>query len=290
MNSIRSFATKAGKASLKPITKGSKKTPFYLPTYRRPIPIVVPSPKRTKKSPPSPFTGVPKRNFFTVIDANERGVRLTLGKFNGQVLQPGLRMLLPFIQSIGVIDVRDRVIALKPQKCISKDNVSFLADAVVSCQVVDAAKAVLGVKDLEGAIESLASLKVREITSTMTVQDILDRRVELGQTLKESLKSITERWGCEIHAVQIRDISFEDEMKRALAKEAEESRVARAKLISAQADIETAKKYSEAAAIYSENPVTLRLCEFQLWQNVAKEQGNFLAVIPSDVLNLWKKD
>lgn len=284
--STLSSTLSSSKAVKRVIPKGNpsiKKAPYYLPNYRRPQKVLPSYPiNRTSFR-------IPKRNFITVIDANERGVRLTLGKFSGKVLQPGLRMLIPYIQRVQTCDIRDRVIAFKPQKCISKDNVSFLADAVVSYRVIHAEKAILGVNDLEHSLESLASLKVREMTSTMTVQDILDRRVELGQSLKDSLQPFVDRWGCEIHAVQIRDISFEDEMKRALAKEAEESRVARAKLISAQADIETAKKYSEAAEIYAENPITLRLREFQLWQNVAKEQGNFLAIIPSNILDMVSK-
>jgi len=234
-----------------------------------------------------PTRSVPRRNFLTIIPQYERGVRFNFGKY-AATCQPGLRLDIPLFHTIHHVDMRDQVQYLSQQEIISKDNVSCKVDAAIQYKVLDAAKSVINVQSLEHSLLELAQLSIREVLGGLTIDELLHNREDLSNVLRNRLKTVSDNWGVEVHAVQLKDVCFEECMKRAMAMTAEAERTAQSKLIHASADIEVAKKYSVAAEIYAENPVTLKLREFQLWQSVAKEPNNFLAVIPSTILDMVK--
>lgn len=212
---------------------------------------------------------VQKRNFFRIVDQYEKGVTFTLGKLTA-VKDPGLRIAIPFIQWMWKADMRTTLKSLARQEVITKDNVTIKVDGVVQFRVIDPRKAICNVNGVgswekasdgdyhrvgvEKAINELAQLKIREVLSHSDVNEILRNREELGCKLTEGANSLLDDWGVEIQSIRIKEINFDESMSRAMAKTAEAQRVAEAKMINAQADIETAKKYEEAAEIYGKNP------------------------------------
>lgn len=149
---------------------------------------------------------------------------------------------------------------------------------------MNAKKAILNVAHSTFAVKELTQLTIREILCEKDINDILHNRKELGDQLKENLGHLKDSWGIIIEAVQIRDIKFDASMVRAMAKKAEAVRSAEAKIINADADVETAKKYDKAAKIYKENPVSLRLRELYTLNEVSKN-GNNTYFIPTSVLD-----
>jgi regulator of protease activity HflC (stomatin/prohibitin superfamily) len=228
-----------------------------------------------------------RRSFITIVQEYERGVRLRLGSFNS-VVEPGIRLNIPIFHDLWKVDIRDRMVVLNKQEVITSDNVSCQVDAAFQYRVVDAKMAVLNTTNFSENLMSRTSLAIREILGQFSVDQILQERDRLSDTIRDKLSHLEEEWGVKVAMVQLNDIVFDDTMKRAMAKEAEAERTARAKIINAKADIETAKQYSEAADVYKENPITMRLREMQLWQSVAREPGNFIAVVPSDILDMVK--
>ena len=224
------------------------------------------------------------RGFFTIIPQYQRGVKLNFGKFVG-VLEPGIRLNIPIYHSIYKADMRINTRDIEDQSMISSDNVTFYFDASVQYQIVDPKKALLGVGNLDASLVDRCKMQLRNVLSGMEVNDILNNREHVNTQLMCSMKDIADRWGVEISMLQIKDISFDDTMKRAMAVKAEADRNAEAKIINARADVETAKKYNEAAQIYAENPVTLRLREFQLWQSISKNPAASIYVVPSNLLD-----
>ena len=229
------------------------------------------------------------RGFFKVIPAYQKGVKLTLGKFSG-VIEPGIRLAIPYIHQFHLVDIRDTVENLPKQNIISSNGVSYNIDASVQFKIVDSKKAVLNVSHVVGTVIERCKMELRTVLSTKDVNFVLKNRDVISNEVNTSLRDkLIEDWGIDLKTVQIRDISFDESLTRAMATPAEASRNAEAKIINADADLRTAELYSQAAKIYAENPITLRLREFQLWTNIAKDPASKIYVIPSNILDFVKE-
>lgn len=226
----------------------------------------------------------PKRTFFTIVPEYKGGVRLNLGKF-GTDMKPGLRLNLPIYHQTYLLDMRDQVETIPKMQVISADNVTFEVDASIQYRIIDAKKACLNVQHIDHAIMERCKMELRNSLSSMDINDALKKKSEISKSVLDAMSKIKNDWGVEISTVQIRDIRFDESMKRAMSTVAEATRQAEAKVINARADIETAKQYSEAAKIYTENPMTVRLREFQLWNSVSKNPGSTIYVVPSNLLD-----
>lgn len=182
----------------------------------------------------------------------------------------------------------DRVKYINRQSLISKDNVSFYIDSSVQYKVVNAEKSILHVTDLDTMLLERCQMALRKVLSSLEINDILHDVEDTSLKIKNSVKNLENEWGIEIFNIQLRDISFDESMKRAMAVKAEADRNALAKMINAEADIKTAELYSKAAAVYAENPISLRLREFQLWNSVSKNPNNTIYVVPSNLVDFFK--
>jgi len=228
-----------------------------------------------------------KRNFFTIIKESQRGVKLNFGKYT-QTLDPGIRLNLPFYHQIYKVNMADRVADMTKQSLISKDNVTFYIDSSVRYRVVDAKKSLLDVTNLSTMLMDICQMNLRKILGSLEINEILHDLGDVSSKIKNSLKILEDEWGITISSIQIKDISFDETMKRAMAVKAEADRNAEAKIINANADVQTAKIYGDASKIYAENPISLRLREFQLWNSVSKNPNNTIYVIPSSILDMMK--
>lgn len=225
-----------------------------------------------------------KRNFLTIVQEYERGIRLNFGKFSSE-LAPGIRLNLPYYHNIYRIDIRSKIRTIPTMQVISADNVTFSVDASVQYKITDAKKALLNINDLDDAILERCKMELRDKLSSMIINDVLQKKIEISKSVMDAMKKNEEEWGISIDTVQIRDIGFDESMKKAMSTVAEATRQAEAKVINAKADIETAKQYNEAAKIYAENPWTIRLREYQLWHSVSKNPGSTIYVVPSNILD-----
>ena len=225
------------------------------------------------------------RPFFTVVPQYQRGVRLGFGKYVGMV-EPGIRLKIPFYHQIHKMDTRDFVMDIPKQSLISMDNVTYYVDASVQYKVVDVYKAVLNTSELSHNLMERVKGEIRDALSAKEINEILHNRGNMSERILKELKSVEDGWGIKIEKVQLRDIAFDDSMKKAMAIKAEADRNAEAKVINARADVETAKQYHEASKIYGENPLTMRLREFQLWNSVSKNPGSTIVVVPSNIVDL----
>lgn len=229
------------------------------------------------------------RTFLTILPEYECGVKLGFGKFISKI-EPGVRLNIPGYHTILRIDMRDKIQTLPRMQLISRDNVTFRVDASVQYKVIDAKKALLNVNDIYNVLIEKCKMELRDKLSSMTINNILENKTEISISLLENLSKVKETWGIEIQSVQIKDLEFDDSMKEAMSTVAEATRQAEAKIINAKSDIETAKQYAEAAKIYAENPMTVRLREFQLWNSVSKNPAASIYVVPSNLLDLYKKE
>lgn len=220
-----------------------------------------------------------------IVNEYERAVVLRLGKFH-KVKGPGLIFLIPVIDRMRKIDLRTVTLDVPPQEVITRDNVSIRVSAVVYFRVVDPDKAFLQVEDYFYATSQLSQTTLRSVCGQAELDEILAEREKLNMKLQEILDAETEPWGVKVSKVEIKEIDLPEEMKRAMAKQAEAERERRAKIISADGEYQASKTLLEAAKIMSENPITLQLRYLQTLSEIATEKNStILFPLPIELLN-----
>ena len=221
-----------------------------------------------------------------VINQYERGVVLTLGKFSG-TRTPGLRYVFPIIQKLIRVDVRSTPIDVPKQEVITKDNVTVGVDAVVYFRVIDAPKAVLETTNYIYATSQFAQAALRDVTGNVDLDDLLAKREEISQQIKEIVDAETDKWGIDVENVKVQNIELPGDMKRAMAKQAEAERERRAVVISADGEKQAAQAVADAAALLSKTPGGINLRTLQTLEKISVEPSQkTLVVLPSELTNL----
>ena len=218
-----------------------------------------------------------------VINQYERGVVLTLGRYSG-VKNPGLRLLIPYIQSMRKVDVRSTPIDVPKQEVITKDNVTVSVDAIVYFKVIDSAKAILETTDYVYATSQFAQAALRDVTGNFELEDLLSKRDEISQQIKVIVDSETDKWGIDVENVKLQNIELPQDMKRAMAKQAEAERERRAAIITAEGEKASAQAVSEAAALLSRTPGGLNIRTLQTLEKISGEPSQkTLVVLPTEL-------
>lgn len=221
-----------------------------------------------------------------IINQYERGVVLTLGKFTG-IRQPGLRIVVPVIQKLIRVDIRSTPIDVSKQEIITKDNVTIGVDAVVYLRVIDAAKAVLETTNYIYATSQFAQAALRDVTGNADMDELLSKREEMSLKIKEIVDSETDKWGIDVENVKIQNIELPQDMKRAMAKQAEAERERRAVIITAEGEKAAAQSVADAAAMLSKIPGGINIRTLQTLEKIAVEPSQkTLVVLPSELTNL----
>ncbi len=221
-----------------------------------------------------------------VVNQYERGVVLTLGRFTG-VRQPGLRIVVPVIQVMRKVDVRVNTIDIPKQEVITQDNVTVNVDAVVYFNVKDSERAVLEVANYIYATSQFAQAALRDVTGNVDLDSLLSKRDEISKQIKQIVDVETEKWGINVDSVKVQNIELPQDMKRAMAKQAEAEREKRAKIIAAEGEALSAKKLGEAADVIAAHPIALQLRNLQVLNEIAVEKNSTI-VFPSQFLDTIK--
>lgn len=205
-----------------------------------------------------------------IVNQYERGVVLTLGRFTG-VRNPGLRIVIPIFQTITKVDVRSTPIDVAKQEVITKDNVTVGVDAVVYLRVVDAARAVLETTNYIYATSQFAQAALRDVTGNVEMDDLLSQREAISQQIKEIVDRQTEAWGIDVENVKVQNIELPQDMKRAMAKQAEAERERRANIINADGEKLAAQTLAEAAGILASTPGAINLRTLNTLERISTE-------------------
>lgn len=224
-----------------------------------------------------------------IIKQYERGVVLTLGKFTG-IRQPGLRIVVPIIQQLIRVDVRSTPIDVPKQEIITRDNVTVNVDAVVYLRVIEASKAVLETTNYIYATSQFAQAALRDVAGNVDLDDLLSKREEISQQIKEIVDRQTDQWGIDVENVKVQNIELPQDMKRAMAKQAEAERERRAVVISADGEKQAAKAVAEAAQMLSKVTGGINIRTLQTLEKIAVEPSQkTVVVVPSELTNTVAK-
>lgn len=218
-----------------------------------------------------------------IINQYERGVILTLGRFTG-IRHPGLRVIVPIFQRMIKVDVRSTPVDVPKQEVITRDNVTVGVDAVVYLRVVDPAKAVLETTNYWYATSQFAQAALRDVTGNVDLDDLLSKREEVSQQIKQIVDSQTDAWGIDVETVKVQNIELPSDMKRAMAKQAEAERERRAVIISAEGEKAAAQAVADAAAILTKTPGGINIRTLQTLEKISVEPSQkTVLVLPTEL-------
>ncbi|MBI4437071.1 MAG: slipin family protein [Candidatus Omnitrophica bacterium] len=220
-----------------------------------------------------------------ILKEYERGVIFTLGRLQSTPKGPGLILVFNPIQQMVKISLRTVVLDVPPQDVITRDNVSIKVNAVIYFRAIDPNKAVTEVEDYFVATSQMSQTTLRSVLGQVELDDLLAEREKLNLKLQEIIDKHTDPWGVKVSAVEVKHVDLPEEMRRAMAKQAEAEREKRAKIIGAEAEFQSAEKLVEAAKMMGNHPIALQLRYLQTLAEVATENNSTtLFPIPIDLL------
>ena len=224
-----------------------------------------------------------------VLNEYERAVLFRLGRIR-DIKGPGLIIIIPGIDKIVRIDMRTITMDVPAQDVITKDNVSIKVNAVVYFRVMDANAAVVNVENYLFATSQLAQTTLRSVCGQVELDEILSQREKVNLQIQDILDRSTDPWGIKVSLVEVKHIDLPEEMKRAMAKQAEAERERRAKVINAEGEFQAAQKLIDAAALMETQPMSLQLRYLQTLNQIAAENNSTIVFpIPIDLFKPFLK-
>jgi len=248
------------------------------------------------------ITGLPSGLFFLIIflviiaasaikilREYERGVIFRLGRLIG-AKGPGIFFIIPGVDKMLRISLRTVTLDIPPQDVITRDNVSIKVNAVVYFRVIDPNKAVVEVENYLYATSQLAQTTLRSVVGQMELDELLAQREKINIQLQDILDKHTEPWGIKVSLVETKQVDLPDEMRRAIARQAEAERERRAKIIHAEGEYQAAEKLAQAANVISVNPAALQLRFLQTLTEIATEKNSTtIFPVPIDIITPFMK-
>ena len=226
--------------------------------------------------------------FLRQINQYERGVMFTLGKFTG-IKEPGWRLVVPIFQSIRKIDIRTKAVDVPDQEAITKDNIPVRINAVVYYKIVDSAKTVLEVEDYYYATSQVAQTTMRNAVGERTLDELLQKRAEIAEQIKERVDGLTDPWGIDVESVELKDVIIPEDLKRTISKEAEAEREKRAVITKAEGDKAASDNLAAAAKVLTATPGAMHLRTLQAVNDLSSDQSNTtIWMMPVEVLEAVK--
>jgi regulator of protease activity HflC (stomatin/prohibitin superfamily) len=221
-----------------------------------------------------------------ILREYERGVIFQLGRF-WKVKGPGLIIVIPIVQQMERVDLRVIVMDIPTQDVISRDNVSVQVNAVVYFRVIEPDKAIIQVEKYLEAISQLAQTTLRSVLGQHELDDMLAERDKLNKDIQTILDRQTDAWGIKVANVEIKHVDLNENMIRAIAKQAEAERQRRAKVIHALGEKQAAKELVEAAKTLSAEPNAIQLRYLQTLTEIASDKSSTI-VFPLDLIEKLK--
>jgi regulator of protease activity HflC (stomatin/prohibitin superfamily) len=235
------------------------------------------------------FVSIVLPQMFKIMREYERAVVFRLGKFY-MTKGPGLIFLIPFIDKVERVDLRILTINVDKQEVITKDNVTVNVDAITFFRVVDAEKAVIQVERYIAATSMLAQTTLRSIVGQVELDELLAERDKINKKIQEIIDRQTDPWGIKVVSVEVRDIMLQENMKRAMARQAEVERDRRAKVINAEGEFQAAQKLVDAGKMIEKTPTALQLRFLQTMSEIGAENNTIAFLpLPMELMDAFRK-
>jgi regulator of protease activity HflC (stomatin/prohibitin superfamily) len=213
----------------------------------------------------------------------ERGVVFTLGVYSG-IRGPGLTWIIPIVQVIQKIDMRIQTIDVPGQEVMTKDNVPARINGVVYFKVVKPDDAIIKIEDFQFAVKQYTQAALRDVVGNQELDFVLTEREKIAQAIEKIVEKETQEWGIVIDSIKIQEIELPQDMKRAMAKQAEAERERRAVVINAEGELKAAKNLTAAAETLMKSPYSMHLRTLQTLREIAANPAQKIVLyLPSDL-------
>lgn len=225
-----------------------------------------------------------------ILREYERAVVFFLGRFQ-HVKGPGLIIIIPGIQQMVRVGLRTHVFDVPSQDVISRDNVSVKVNAVLYFRVIDPQKAIIQVENYFEATNQLAQTTLRSVLGQHELDEMLASRDKLNQDIQTILDQQTDNWGIKVTNVELKHVDLNENMIRAMARQAEAERERRSKVIHATGELEASESLVLAAQALAREPQAIQLRYLQTLAGITGDgKSTIVFPLPMDVLSgLLKK-
>ncbi|MBU2008492.1 MAG: slipin family protein [Chloroflexi bacterium] len=222
-----------------------------------------------------------------VVWQYEAGVVFRLGRLVG-TRPPGIRIIIPFVDTMRKIDTRVVVINVPAQEVITKDNVTLKVDAIIFFRVIHPEASIIEVADFRAATFQIAQTTLRSVLGKSDLDELLAHREKLNLAIREIIDEHTAPWGMKVTAVEVKDVELPPSMQRAMAAQAEAERERRGKVIHAEGEYQAAQKLADAAHVIATEPAALQLRYLQTLTTIATEKTNTIVFpLPIDIMTAF---
>jgi regulator of protease activity HflC (stomatin/prohibitin superfamily) len=226
-----------------------------------------------------------------VIKQFERGLIFRFGRVHDRVRGPGLTMLVPVVDRLHKVSLQIVTMAVPAQDGITRDNVTVKVDAVIYFRVIDPVRAIVNVEDYRFAMSQVAQTSLRSVIGKSDLDDLLTNRERLNEGLELMIDSPAVDWGIHIDRVEIKDVALPDAMKRSMSRQAEAERERRARVISADGELQASDKLARAADAMANTPGALQLRLLETIVSVAAEKNSTLVLpFPVELLRFLERN
>ncbi len=223
-----------------------------------------------------------------IVNEYERAVIFRLGRVLKTPKGPGIFFVLYPLDKMVKLSLRTITLDVPPQDIITKDNVSVKVNAVIYYRVMDPVRSVIEVEDFEFATSQIAQTTLRSVVGQVELDELLSNREKINDSLQEIIDKQTDPWGIKVSIVEIKHVDLPEEMRRAMARQAEAERERRAKVIAAEGEMQAAGKLKAAASEIEDHPMALQMRYLQTMVEVSSEKTSTLIVpIPIDLFKVF---
>ena len=227
-------------------------------------------------------------NSIKILNEYERGVIFRLGRLLSKPKGPGIILVFAPVDRMVKVGLRLITLDVPPQDIITKDNVSVKVNAVVYYRVMDANKAINEVQNYNFATSQMAQTTLRSVIGQAELDSLLSERERINGEIQEILDKQTDPWGIKVSNVEVKHVDITEELKRAMARQAEAERVRRAKIIAAQGEFQASEKLVEAAKKMQAQPMSLQMRYLQTLADIATENNSTIVFpIPIDLFKVF---
>ncbi|MDH5185841.1 MAG: slipin family protein [candidate division WOR-3 bacterium] len=228
-------------------------------------------------------------SMIRILREYERAVIFRLGRLVG-VKGPGLIILIPFIDRMIKVSLRVLTYDVPPQDVITRDNISVNVNAVAYFRPFDPAKAIVAVENYIYATSQICQTTLRSVLGEYELDDLLTKREAINQRLQKIIDQQTDPWGVKVSMVEIKHVDIPDQMRRAIARQAEAERERRAKVIHAEGEFQASEKLSEAATVLARTDIAIQLRFLQTLTEIATEKNSTIIFpLPIELLKPFLK-
>ena len=220
-----------------------------------------------------------------ILREYERGVIFRLGHLLGVPKGPGVILVFAPLDRIVRISLRQDALEVPPQDIITRDNVTLKVNAVIFLRVIDPNKAVVQVSNYLYQTSQFAQTTLRSVLGEVELDELLAHREKLNLRLQSILDQHTDPWGVKVVNVEVKQVDLNENMIRAMAKQAEAEREKRSKIIHAEGEFAAAQRLADAAKVLASEPITIQLRYLQTLTEIGAEKNTTIVFpVPVDII------